>query len=269
MKSLDAWIEHSRMSDPAGHAAAIAGFRPEVSFLNDVVQGLLVHSGWLIEYGIDESRLPAISRRTLPIADRLDDILARDHRRLEVHRPPDRRAVGTCRDFALLLCSFLRCKGIPSRVRCGFASYFRDGWEDHWVCEYWDRETETWRLSDAQMDQVIRGRCRIDFDPADVPRRSFVTAGQAWSDCRSGRSDPECFGQGDVTGLWFVKVNVVRDHYVLNDRETSPWDGWRAAAVSQRMVRKSDVAWLDSIAGQPEQQAIDVSPDWLTPLARP
>lgn len=142
MKSLDEWIDHSRMSDPAGHATAIADFRPEIGFLNDIVQGLLVHSSWLIEYGIDESQLSSVSRSTLPIADRLADILERDHRPLGVRRAPDRRAVGTCRDFALLLCSFLRCKGVPSRLRCGFASYFGEGWEDHWVCEYWDRQTE-------------------------------------------------------------------------------------------------------------------------------
>ena len=69
----------------------------------------------------------------------------------------------------------------------------------------------------------------------------------------------------DVTGLWFVKVkvNVIRDHYVLNDRETSPWDGWRAAALSQRIVYESENTLFDSLAADPEQQTIEVRPDWL------
>lgn len=264
MKSLDEWIKHTRMSDPVEHAPAIADLLSEIGFLNDVVQGLLVHSDWLIEYGIDQSQFAANSRRTLPITDRLADIMERDQGFSTKRRSPDRRAVGTCRDFALLLCSFLRCKSVPSRLRCGFASYFGDGWEDHWVCEYWDRNTETWRLSDAQIDQVFKDKCRIDFDAADVPRQSFVTAGQAWLDCRSGTSDPDRFGHGNVSGLWFVKVNVIRDHYVLNDRETSEWDCWRAAAMSQRIVHESENTLLDSIAADPEQQTIEVRPDWLT-----
>nr|WP_246715041.1 hypothetical protein [Rhizobium sp. BK196] len=34
-----------------------------------------------------------------------------------------------------MLCAFLRNKGIPARVRCGFASYFSAEWEHHWLCE--------------------------------------------------------------------------------------------------------------------------------------
>jgi hypothetical protein len=44
-----------------------------------------------------------------------------------------RKAVGQRRDFALMMCAFLRAKGTAARVRCGFASYFGEGWEDHWV----------------------------------------------------------------------------------------------------------------------------------------
>jgi len=63
--------------------------------------------------------------------------------------------------------------------------------------------------------------------------------------------------------LWFVKVNVFRDHYVLNGRETSAWDGWRAAPASKRVVCERDAALLDRIAICPEQQIVEVSPDWL------
>jgi hypothetical protein len=232
MKSLEEWTDHSCMSDPAGRATAIADFRPEISFLNDAVQGLLAHSSWLADYAIDESRLAPVSRATLPIADRLDDILKRDARSLEVHRSPDQRGVGTCRDFALLLlCSFLRCKGVPSRLRCGFASYLGDGWEDHWVCEYWDKQMETWHLSDAEIDEVMKVKCRIDFDSTDVPRELFVTAGQAWSGCRSGKLDAsprDAVAEGTTTLLFGQRMQ--------RTRRTSPiWpdqrDGLRKTAT--------------------------------------
>ena len=90
-----------------------------------------------------------------------------------------------------------------------------------------------------------------------------MTAAQAWMACRAGDCDPDRFGHGKTTGLWFVKVNVVRDHYAINNRETSAWDGWRAAPDSRRVVFEHDRKWLDDIAACPEQPIADVGPDWL------
>ena len=160
-----------------------------------------------------------------------------------------------------MLCAFLRHKHIPSRVRCGFAAYFGSRWEDHWVCEYWDQHTRLWRLCDPQIDSVLAERCGVGFDPTNVPRDAFLTAGQAWSEYRQNRADPRKFGHGAVTGAWFVKVNVVRDHYVLNHRETSAWDEWRAP--SKRVVSEREKTLLDDLATHPEQQLIEVAPDWL------
>jgi hypothetical protein len=56
-----------------------------------------------------------------------------------------------------------------------------------------------------------RGRSKIRFDSADVPRDQFVVAGDAWSLCRGGRTDPSAFGLLDMHGLWFIAGNLVRD----------------------------------------------------------
>jgi hypothetical protein len=161
-----------------------------------------------------------------------------------------------------MLCSFLRSHHVPARVRCGFAVYLGPAWEDHWVCEYWDARTGKWLLSDPQMDGLIAAKCRIEFDPVDVPRSAFMTAGEVWPACRDGKLDPNGFGHGNVTGMWFIKINVIRDHYVLNGHETSLWDGWRAASVSNRMVGEHEVALLDDLAARPEQQLVEIAPGW-------
>ena len=263
MNSINNWIDHTPMSDPADHASRVAGLPADIGVLNRVIQGVLVHSDWLADYGLDEKLLHAGSRQTLPVAERLADIIERDARPLHIPRSPDRRTVGTCRDFALMLCSLLRGKGVSSRLRCGFASYFHAGWEDHWVCEYWDTSARTWRLSDPQMDALQREKCRVGFDPTDVPRHSFVTADKAWLDCRAGRSDPNRFGHGETTGEWFLKINVIRDHYVLNNRETSTWDSWRAAPSSMRTVSDRDASMLDQLAADPERALVEIVPEWM------
>jgi hypothetical protein len=264
VENTERWIGHSAMSDPGRYTAAVEALPSSISALNSVVQGIIIHSDWLSAYGVDASGFDELSRETLPIAERLALVSDIGTAALDVQRPPATRSAGTCRDFALMLCGFLRSKGVPARVRCGFADYLTDGWEDHWVCEYWDRETQSWRLSDAQIDGVLKERCRIGFDPADTPRHAFMTAQQAWTACRAGKRDPDRFGHGETKGLWFVKVNVVRDHYAVNNRETSAWDAWRAAPKSKRGVSDQDRTLLDSIAACPEQPIVDVSPDWLT-----
>src|SRR6202035_2447024 len=155
MDNVERWISHSPMSATGRHAAAVAELPDDIGVLIPVVQGLLIHSDWLGAYGVDESSFDRISRETLPVAERLALILERDPRAIASRRPPAQRSVGTCRDFALLLCGFLRSKGIAARLRCGFANYLRDGWEDHWVCEYRDRRSKSWRLGDAQIDEVL------------------------------------------------------------------------------------------------------------------
>jgi hypothetical protein len=259
MKNLDSWTKHSPMTDPASHADLIAELPSDIGALNSIIQGLLVHSDWLTAYGLDDADYRDVSRNTLSVAERLDAILASDPQHLRTPRAPGRCAVGTCRDYALMLCSFLRSKGVPSRVRCGFADYFGSTWEDHWICEYWDGQR--WLLSDAQLDEVIAPKCRIEFDPINVPRRAFMTAGEAWLTFRAKRLDPDRFGHGSNTGAWFIKINVIRDHYVLNGQETSVWDGWRAS--SNRVVHEREVVSLDDLAARPEQQLVEGLPDWL------
>jgi Transglutaminase-like superfamily len=257
------WVGHSRMTDPGDHAARIAELPANVGALSRIVQGLLVHADWLGAYGVSGDELGAHSRTTLPVADRLGDILAADPRPLHVPRLPRRRAAGTCRDYALMTASFLRSKGVPARLRCGFASYLGDGWEDHWVCEYWHEPDAAWRLGDTQIDAVMAAELGIEFDPTNLPRTLFLTAGKAWRDCRAGKAEADSFGHGAVRGLWFLKVNVLRDHFGLNNMETSAWDDWRAAPDARRLVGADEIDLADYLAAEPALPLIEVCPDWL------
>ncbi|QUL98547.1 MAG: transglutaminase domain-containing protein [Candidatus Fermentithermobacillus carboniphilus] len=99
----------------------------------------------------------------------LEIITKMDSSPLTVKRSLDRRFLGNCRDFSVFLCSVLREQGIPARARCGFGTYFRPGgFEDHWVCEYWNGER--WVIVDAQIHGFQRKTLRIHFDFLDMPR---------------------------------------------------------------------------------------------------
>ncbi len=266
MSAQAQWVVHSAMSDPAAYAGATTGLPADVGALNRIVQGALIHCELLSTYGLVDR---SMSRQTLSVGERLKDVFANDAAPIQTTRPPAKRSVGTCRDYALMLTSFLRCHGTPTRLRCGFAAYFADDWknadmwQDHWVCEYWKPETKSWHLSDAQLDDVGRQLFRIDFDPADMPRRWFKTAGEVWRKIRVGTSDPARFGHGEAKGLWFVGVNVMRDHLVLHEKLPSAWDRWREAPDACRSFDETTSDALDRLAADPEQPLAERVPPWL------
>jgi hypothetical protein len=230
------------------HAARVRGLPDGLAALCRVVQGLVIHPYLAHLYGLASGSVSLDETEIRPVAEMLDRVLARDTRPLEEPRPPERRLVGVCRHFAVLLCAFLRAKGVPARARCGFGAWFDPpGFEDHWVCEVWDAGREAWHLVDAQLDAEQRAAFRIRFDPLDVPRSEFLVAGDAWQRCRSGRADPMRFGILDLRGLWFVRGNVVRDLAAHAKRELLPWDGWGLMATKAESDA-AELALLDRVA---------------------
>jgi hypothetical protein len=57
-------------------------------------------------------------------------------------------------------------------------------------------------------------------------------------------------------------VNVIRDHYVINNLEVSDWDEWRAAPEQARAVDDREATLLDSLAKFPECKFAGITPDW-------
>jgi transglutaminase superfamily protein len=146
---LDFYARPGAMTSAGDHAARLAGLPDDVGALARIVQGLAIHEFVASDfYGV---RIPD-SRRSeshLRRVDRmLDRLLAIDDRPLTTARPADKRLVGVCHHFMLLLVAMLRAKGVPARARCGFGAYFNPGFfEDHWVCEYWKAADARWVLA--------------------------------------------------------------------------------------------------------------------------
>jgi len=231
-----------------------------------IVQGLVVHDGWVAAYGIEFDDAQRYDFSTLTMEVLLDRAVELGGERLEIPRGPDRRVIGCCRDFATLMVAILRAKGVPARSRCGFVSYFDDTpkWEDHWLCEYWSKVEGRWVFADPQMDPFQQSVLKLDFSPLDVPRDRFLSGGEAWRRCRAGQLNPGDFGIGDepatyglasLYGLWFVRGNLLRDVAALNRVELVPllmrlwrgldWSAWRLVGAEDDELSSSDWALLD------------------------
>ncbi len=237
------------MTDPGEYRRLFSDLPRGIPELCQVVQGLLLHIFWAERYGcpLSEERKQEVQIRT--VGHKLARILELDPRPLASARPLDKRLVGNCRDFTVLLTAMLRHQGVPARARCGFGKYFWPGhYEDHWVCEYWNPEAGRWIMVDSQLDEFQRGALHIRFDVNDLPAGAFVNGGQAWQLCRSGQANPDSFGIFDMHGLWFVRGDLVRDWLALNKVEILPWDHWGVMSKRDGEMTAQETALMDQIA---------------------
>jgi hypothetical protein len=256
------YATHSTLSEPGARRRLLDAMPSDPEALVDVVAGLVLHPLFIASLGITPHPDSADDRETRTIAGVLERIVARDEASLAVRRPPERRYIGICREYAMLACAALRHHGIPARARVGFANYFNAGFnDDHWVCEY-ERDGR-WRLLDPELSEPVRRHFAITFPSSDVPRDRFLVAGDAWRRLRRGALDPAKCGvlAAGITGAWFVAANVVRDLAALNKREMLGWDYWGMALDFSRpgsTVPEAAAARLDEVAAitaEPE-------PDW-------
>lgn len=246
---LEYYSSPGLMTDPEEHIALFDHLPTEIPALCRIVQDNLIHIFWAERYGVilTEEKKQEVQIRS--VALKLARIREIDDSPLTVKRPLDKRLVGNCRDFSVLLCAILRHQGVPARARCGFGTYFEpDHNEDHWVCEYWREDEQRWVIVDAQLDSLQCENLNIDFDPTDMPPGQFLPAGKAWQLCRDGQADPERFGIFDMHGMWFIRGNAVRDLLALNKVEILPWDGWGLIAKDEGIITSEDMAILDRIA---------------------
>ncbi len=219
---------HSRMTDPGPYASLLDVLPSDVGELVKALQKLTVHRWWLQAYGLNIPEERANAETNLrPMVKRLARLLELDNRPLTGERSGERKLVSNCRDFTVMIVSILRHKGIAARSRCGFGAYFTPGkFEDHWVAEYWNPAQDRWVMVDAQLDDLMKERLHLDFDPLDMPKGRFIVAGEAWQMCKQGKAKPEQFGIFQWHGWDFIRGNLHREILSFNRFEPLPWDDW-------------------------------------------
>jgi hypothetical protein len=257
-EALDFYARPGPMTKGGRHKRAFTALPDDIGELASIVQGLAVHQYMADAYGfkVPEKRLAESHIRAADTI--IDRILELDERPLSVRRPVEKRVVGVCHHFALLMTAMLRAKGIPARYRCGFGAYFNAPYfEDHVVCEYWNAAEARWVLVDSQLDHVWQHALKFTFDPLDVPRDQFIAASGAWSACRSGKADPIKFGifVGDLRGLWFIAANLIRDVAAFSRMEMLPWDVWGAMVPPGAELNADQLTFFDHLA------ALTAAPD--------
>ena len=241
------YTSRAPMTDPGALDALLADAPTDIPGIVAYIQNLILHVHWAPAYRMRLSEARQAEVHTRSVHDMLALMHRHDPRPLAFVRTLYQRMVGNCRHFSTLGVALFRRAGIPARARCGFGLYFEAGkGADHWVIEYWNGTA--WQLLDAQIDAAQRAMLRLEFDPLDVPRDQFLTAGDAWAQCRAGTRDPGTFGIFDMWGDWFIAGNLLRDVAALNNVETLPWDMWGAMPKPEDAIAPQTLALFDELA---------------------
>lgn len=227
MESLDYYSSQSIFTDPGKFVSLYDNLPTTIPKLCEVAHNIVIDFAFGHIFGVELSL-----DRTKDIQSRYVEIILQRSQELKKEpitkiRDPKDRVAGSCRDFAILLCSMLRHQKTPARLRCGFEKYFKSGkYEDHWIVEYWNKDETRWVLVDPEVSDVEREKEHVEINQFDIPRNEYLIAGDAWSKCRKGELDPQSFGVSTINifGPWFVRANVIRDLAALNKDEVLPWE---------------------------------------------
>jgi hypothetical protein len=251
MTPQDFYRIQSKLSDPGEFAPLFDALPGDLDSLCQAVRNIYIH---YMSGRIPQDRKTEVDLRY--VKDILNCVQTHDEHPLSVARTRGKKVVGCCRDASLLLCSMLRHKGIPARIRVGFATYIKIGLGlkplkiDHVVTEYWDAAAERWKLVDAEQDEHLIQHNRIDFDVHDIPHDRFLLGGRAWQMAQRGEADPNlfCGGPDDFfKGMWAIRNRMLCDLSGLNKAELLLWDTW-GWMVYEFKPTKADIALLDHMA---------------------
>lgn len=240
-------------TDLGPHYADLSGLPADLPGLCEVVRGWVLHPFDAPLFGV---QLPpereAQDGFCRGAAAKLGRILALDGRPLTQPRPPAARLSAHCMNFAVLLTALLHRRGVPARVRSGFAAYFDPAKRyNHWITEVWRADEDRWVRVDAQMGPQQREALGLRFDVHDLPAGQFETATEAWAACRAGQSDPGVYGwdweRPEAHGWPYLRAQVVHDIAALHGTDSFPGtDRWGLAVGED--VTGEELSLLDHAA---------------------
>jgi excinuclease ABC subunit A len=256
MDSISYYRDHSAITDPGQHAYLYDGLPDDLRGLISLIQGQMIHRNAVNRYGVTLPRGSRSEQHLRTMRQRLARIAELSPDPLTIPREPRERTVGRCRDFAVFLVSLLRHKGIPARMRVGFADYLFDkgGFKaDHWITEYWDETNSRWVLADPDIGGMPAGLLGIQIacNLFDLRRdHDFYVAGSAWQLARAGKVRSDLFRySGQWKGFPCIRGNLLHDFQSLNRLELGLSDYWDELHYKpETSLAVEDKAVLDRVA---------------------
>ncbi|BCM91590.1 hypothetical protein IAD21_03465 [Abditibacteriota bacterium] len=232
--------ELSDYTTPGEYAYLYATLPTGLTELCHLIKQQFIHPGSLKRF---RDVLPANRAnedgRFATVERMLQGLLERNPAGLVNERSPEQRLIVSCRHHALFLASILKSRGVPARVRVGFAQYVADQPQkhvDHWICEVWNDAEERWMFVDPDMKMV------------DFPRAEFELAGDVWLRARAGEVEPYGYGSFPRWGLSSIRDNLCHDFESVLNHESNYREGPPLFHASFNALQPTQLVLLDFMA---------------------
>ena len=117
------YCKHSIFTDPGEYRSFYNGIPDKLEDIVKSVQSVMLNpvDAYILKLKIQKERMQALKCSNVREIIRL--LLRLKNQPLCVPRELDHKIIANCRNMALLLCSIMREKNIPSRLRIGFSNY--------------------------------------------------------------------------------------------------------------------------------------------------
>ena len=216
-KPLDFYKNYSKYTNPGDYTYLFENLPDSLQDLCELIKCQFIHP---IDLGPYRNVIPEhrhYEDRKFPSAEKLlAGLLALDPNGLTYERKPENRLVVTCRYHSILLASILKSRGIPVRLRYGFAPYLAPGGDlhiSHAICEVWNGKEKRWMYVDPD-------RKMVDFN-----RDEFETGSQAWIAFRNREvKEPNKYGIPDTWGEIMILGTIYQDFLCVLGYEPLYWE---------------------------------------------
>jgi hypothetical protein len=241
--TLEFYKNHSIYTSPGEYSYLYENLPDSLQDLCELIKCQFIHP---VDLGPYKHLIPQdrhYEDRKFPSAEKLlAGLLALDTNGLAFERKPEKRLVVTCRYHSILFASILKSRGIPVRLRYGFAPYLAPGSGlhiSHAICEVWNEKEKRWMYVDPDRKMV------------DFPRDQFETGNEAWLAFRAGKvEDASKYGVPDTWGEIMILGTIYQDLLCVLGYEPLYWEYPVTQYLSEKIntVDPERLKVLDKIA---------------------
>lgn len=210
---LEFYKQYSTYTDPGEYAHLYENLPDSLQELCRLIKSQIIHPAELSGYNelISNERFNEYIKYPT-VKSILESLLSYDSSGLVSDRKPENRLVLICQQNAILLASILKYRGIPARVRYGFAPYLIPGFHTtHVICEVWNEKESRWMLVDPTTNMI------------DFRREEFDFSNDVWLKMQRKKIDSGLYGMAGVytglsmitTALCYDMASVLRSEYPI------------------------------------------------------
>jgi formylglycine-generating enzyme len=201
---LDFYRQYSSFTNPGEYGYVYKNLPDSLSDLCSLIKSQFIHPyAELPQYReqIPKERWNYESSKYPTVNSILKGLLSYDSRGLVKDRKPEDRLVLGCREYAIVLVSILKYRGIPARARYGHATYIMPEFHvSHIICEVWNENDRRWMLVDPGLNMI------------DFSREKFDFSNEAWLQMQKKEIDPGLYGNpGQYSGLVSILAKINTD----------------------------------------------------------